>query len=60
MAPHLGALLMASKVQLSFAEDFFDQIGALDGADYKRVMTAVDELRSNPDSPGLDQGFEGR
>ncbi len=40
-------------IEISFADDFFEQIRSLDPSDYKRVMTAVDDLRRNPDSPGL-------
>ena len=38
---------------ISFADDFFTQIRGLDPADYKRVMGSIDDLRRNPDSPGL-------
>lgn len=40
-------------VQISFADDFFQEIRPLDPSDFKRVMTSVDELRRNPESPGL-------
>lgn len=46
-----AAVNMAAKV--SFADDFFEEISALSPSDYKRVMTAVDDLRKNPDSQGL-------
>lgn len=40
-------------VQVSFADDFFDRIAKLDPADYKRSVDAVNDLRRNPDAPGL-------
>lgn len=39
--------------RVSFADDFFERIGALAPADYKRVMSAVEDLRKNPDAGGL-------